>query len=84
MTDIERDVRGFITENFILDGEHLSGDASLTSNGVIDSMGVLELVMFIEERYAFRVPDQDTVPENLDSVDRIVRYVQSRVQHTHD
>lgn len=84
MTDIERDVRSFIRENFILDEEDLSGDASLTSNGVIDSMGVLELVMFIEERYALRVPDEDTVPENLDSVDRIVKYVRSRVQPTHD
>ena len=80
MTDIERDVRSFITENFILDGVDLSGGASLTSNGVLDSMGVLELVMFIEERYAFRVPDEDTVPENLDSVDSIVRYVRSRTQ----
>lgn len=82
MNNIECDVRGFIKENFILDGDELPSDASLTSNGVIDSMGVLELVMFIEENYGLRVPDEDTVPENLDSVERIVRYVSDRVGTT--
>jgi acyl carrier protein len=79
MSDVERDVREFISENFILDGEVLAADASLTSHGVLDSMGVLELIMFIEERYSMKVPDEDTLPENLDSVERIVRYVQQRL-----
>lgn len=79
MSELERDVRGFITENFILDGEDLAGDASLTQHGVLDSMGVLELIMFVEERFGVQVPDEDTLPENLDSVDRIVGYVQRRL-----
>jgi len=40
---------------------------------------VLELIMFIEERFGVKVPDEDTLPENLDSVARIVRYVQGRL-----
>lgn len=81
MSEIEQDVRQFITENFILDGEvgDLAGAASLTQVGVLDSMGVLELVMFIEERFGVAVPDEDTVPENLDTVDRIVGYVGRRL-----
>ena len=79
MSDIERDVRDFISENFILDGEDMSGDASLTRQGVLDSMGVLELIMFIEERFELKVPDEDTLPENFDSVDRIVRYLHDRL-----
>jgi acyl carrier protein len=79
MDEIEREVRAFIHDNFILDGESLDGDASLTRHGVLDSMGVLELIMFIEERYGLEVPDEDTLPENLDSVDRIVRYVRGRL-----
>ncbi|HKI58696.1 MAG TPA: acyl carrier protein [Trueperaceae bacterium] len=79
---VEREVRSFLTDNFILDEDAsdasaLPGDASLTERGVLDSMGVLELIMFIEERYGFKVPDEDTVPENLDSVDRIVGYVRA-------
>jgi acyl carrier protein len=81
MSEIERDVREFLRDNFILDSSdgQLPGDASLTQGGVIDSMGVLELIMFIEERYGLTVPDEDTLPENLDSVDRIVRYVHGRL-----
>jgi acyl carrier protein len=79
MNHIERDVRDFISENFILDGEDLSGDASLTRQGVLDSMGVLELIMFIEERFELKVPDEDTLPENFDSIDRIVAYLDGRL-----
>jgi acyl carrier protein len=84
MSEIERDVRAFISENFILDGEDLEGDASLTGEGVLDSMGVLELIMFVEERFGFKVPDEDTLPENFDSIDRIVRYLDQRVTAPRD
>ena len=84
MNEIERDVRVFISENFILDGEELEGDASLTGEGVLDSMGVLELIMFVEERFGFKVPDEDTLPENFDSIDRIVRYLDERVAAPRD
>lgn len=80
MGDVERDVREFISENYILDGQVLAADASLTSHGVLDSMGILELIMFIEERFSVKVPDEDTLPENLDSVERIVRYVEDRLE----
>jgi acyl carrier protein len=84
MSEIERDVRAFISENFILDGEDLEGDASLSGEGVLDSMGVLELIMFVEERFGYKVPDEDTLPENFDSIDRIVRYLDQRVTAPRD
>lgn len=82
-SEIEQRVRQFITDNFVIDGgpDRLEGTVSLTQSGVFDSMGVLEMVMFIEERFGVPVPDGDTVPENLDSVDRIVRYVGNRLTH---
>lgn len=78
--DIERDVREFIAENFVMDeaADELDADASLTQSGVLDSMGVLELIMFLEERFGIEVPDEDTLPENLDSVNRIADYVRRR------
>ena len=81
MSETERDVRQFVADNFILDrgADDLPGDESLTQSGVLDSMGVLELIMFIEERFGVKVPDEDTLPANLDTVDNIVRYVQGRL-----
>ena len=83
-TDIERDVRAFIAENFIMDDDasELDDGASLTQSGVLDSMGVLELIMFIEERFGVQVPDEDTLPENLDSITRIADYVRGRLSAT--
>ncbi|MEJ2288340.1 MAG: acyl carrier protein [Deinococcales bacterium] len=81
MDSIEGDVRRFMADNFILDESAgpLDGDESLTQSGVLDSMGVLELILFIEERFGVHVPDEDTLPQNLDTVDRIVGYVRSRL-----
>jgi acyl carrier protein len=81
MSEAERDLRQFLTDNFILDQDAnaLPSNESLTRSGVLDSMGVLELIMFIEERFGVTVPDEDTLPANLDTVDSIVRYVQERL-----
>ena len=46
-----------------------------TAGGVIDSTGVLEVVSWIEDTFAVTVPDADILPDNLDSIARIVCYV---------
>jgi acyl carrier protein len=67
-------------ENFLLgdDLRTLPGDASLIEAGIIDSTGVLELVGFLERTYGLRIADHELVPENLDSIDRVVRFVESK------
>lgn len=78
---IETEVRQFLADNFILDegGAGLGAEESLTQAGVLDSMGVLELIMFIEQQFGLSIPDEDTLPENFDSVSRIVAYVSGRL-----
>jgi acyl carrier protein len=73
--DVEGEIRSFIRENFILDGEGPGRDESLSGAAILDSMGVLELIMFVEERYAVKVADEDAVPANFDTISRIARYV---------
>ncbi|KRA53177.1 acyl carrier protein [Pseudoxanthomonas sp. Root65] len=79
MTDvaIREKIRGHILNNlmFTNDQTRLADDASLLDLGVIDSTGVLELVLVIEENFAMQVKDSAMVPENFDSVDRIVSFV---------
>ena len=45
---------------------------------MIDSTGVLELVGFLEETYEIRIDDDELVPENLDTIDNIVRFVEQK------
>lgn len=79
-SQIESDVREFITLNFPLGagGELAAGD-SLLETGVIDSVGVLELIEHLEETYGLKIPDEDVLPENLDSVGAIAGYVSARL-----
>lgn len=78
---IENDVRRFITDNFPLggSGHELAGSDSLLEVGVIDSVGVLELIEHLESTYELQIPDADVLPENLDSIDAIGRYVAQRL-----
>lgn len=71
-------IRGHILENLMFtdDATRLPDDASLLDMGVIDSTGVLELVLLLEEDFGLQVKDSAMVPENFDSVDRIVSFVQ--------
>ncbi len=79
-TDIEQKVRQFITDNFLFraDRASLTNAESLLEAGVIDSTGVLELIAFLESEFGLAVEDAEIVPENLDSISRIVAYVKGR------
>jgi acyl carrier protein len=48
-------------------------------NGIIDSTGILELVSFIEQKFDFRVGDEDLVPDNFDSVNNLVDYIKKKI-----
>ena len=78
--DLRDQVRDFIVRNFLFgDAGGLAGDSvSLLDNGIMDSLGVMELVAFIEADLKLKVPDMDLVPQNLDSVDNLVAYVERR------
>ena len=77
---IEQQVRNYILENFLFtnDASALANDVSFLEKGIVDSTGVLEMILFLEQEFAIKVADSEMVPENLDSVVNIVHYVQSK------
>jgi acyl carrier protein len=62
------------------DRADLADGESLLDAGLIDSTGILELVAFIETEFSIQMADTDIVPENLDSVETIVRYVDGKLE----
>ncbi|NLE46474.1 MAG: acyl carrier protein [Chloroflexi bacterium] len=74
---IETLIRNYILENFLYSDDEslLTNEGSLLEQGIVDSTGVVELVMFIEETFCFEVADEDVIPEYFDSVERLARYV---------
>jgi len=77
MTPVEHEIRTFLAENFSLgkDLSHLSGTQSLTERGFIDSVGIVEVLTFLETRFEIQINDDETIPENIDTIDNIVRFV---------
>ncbi len=77
VADAQLEVTKFIVDNFLF-GNAAEAPAPATSfmeTGLIDSTGVLELVSFVEEKYGFKVADDELVPENLDSVANLAAFV---------
>lgn len=74
---VERAVTSFIVDNFLFGNasDAPKPSASFMESGLIDSTGVLELVAFVEEKYGFKVADDELVPENLDSVANLAAFV---------
>lgn len=82
MDTVKDQVKAFIVENFLFgdaqDGAALSPDDSFLEKGIIDSTGVLELVAFLEEEFSIKFEDEDLVPTNLDSLNRIAEFVERK------
>ena len=79
--DIKEQIKHFFEENFMTEfDENFGDDDSFLENGIMDSTGVLELVLFLEENFEFKVEDEDIIPENLDSFTNLKKYINSN-QH---
>jgi len=78
--DIEREIRGFLVDNFLFGrADQLQDDASLLGN-VIDSTGAIELVSFLQDRFGIAVEDEEVaVPENFASVRNLVAFVERKL-----
>lgn len=70
----------FIKENFITgrSQKEISPEESLIDSGIIDSTGILELVMFLEEKYSITIEDEELIPENLDTVKNLVAFLERK------
>ena len=70
-------VKEFIKHNFLLieGAVDIDDDTSFFEKGVIDSTGVLELIDFLEETFSIVIENEEVVPDNLDSYNRIVQFI---------
>ena len=78
---VKQQIIEYIALNFLFsdDGYELPDDASFLQESIIDSTGVLELVMFVEETFGIAVADEEIVPENFDSVAQLTAYISGKM-----
>ncbi len=77
----EPQIRDFIAKNLLYSSEGFTyaDDASLLREGIIDSLGVVELVEFVQSRFGVKVDQQEVVPDNFDSVSRLAAYIRRKL-----
>ena len=77
----EAKIREFMFENFLVgeNEEDLDNNDSFLDKGIIDSMGMLELIAFVEETYGVEVEDDEVIPDNFDSVSKLAAYIRKKM-----
>lgn len=79
-TGVSQRVREYIVNSFLLgEDDGLSDTASLLERGVVDSLGLVELVLFVEETFEISLDEVELTNENLDSIERISRLVEAKM-----
>jgi acyl carrier protein len=78
--DLKAHLRDYIVDTFLFGegGDTLADDTSLIEAGIIDSTGVLEVVAMLQERFEVEIDDEELVPDNFDSLDKIAAFVERK------
>ena len=78
-TETREKIRAFLLNRFPAAANlDLDGDESLLDSGVVDSLGILDVVAFLEEEFSLEVEDDDLAPENFDSLGALEKFVAER------
>lgn len=77
---VEHEIRRYIVDNILFgDDKKLKDNASFQEHGILDSMGFLDLITFVEEKYGIKIKDKEIVPENFDSLQNIANFVERKL-----
>ena len=81
--NIKEALRKHITENLLAQSglDTFSDSDSFMEKGIIDSTGILELLEFIEGEFGIKVEDEEVIPDNLDSLEKLAKYIHRKLAH---
>ena len=82
MNNVEELLREYVAKNLLFsnDGYPYSDRTSFLEEGIVDSMGIMELVMFVEETFETSVEDDELIPDNFDSIANLATYVRRKTR----
>lgn len=77
---IRESLRHFLLENYLFtdDPSKLNDSDSFLDNGILDSTGILDVILFVEENHHVKVSEDEMVPDNLDSIDALVTFIEKK------
>jgi acyl carrier protein len=79
---IEKNIKDFIAKQFLFseEGFPYSDDTSFLQEGIIDSLGVMELVTFVQDTYKITVDPTEVTPDHFDSIEKLAVFVKSKAK----
>jgi acyl carrier protein len=79
--EINAQIREYITKNLLFSDSSFAydDDDSFLQEGIVDSVGVMELVLFVEETFGITVEDREITPDNFDSVNKLANYTRAKL-----
>jgi acyl carrier protein len=82
MQILEKLEKLFLTEIAVdLGNKSLDPGEDLLEQGILDSMGIMKLIVFIEENFGMKVEDEEIIPENFQSLNSIVAFIGRKTQN---
>ncbi len=80
MESVEEQIRNHIAENILFSkkGYPHPDDASFLEEGIVDSLNVMDLVFFLEQKFGLSVIGREIVPDNFDSVAKLADFVRRK------
>jgi len=77
LNSITPEIHDYIARNFLFSdqGFQYGDDASFLEEGIIDSLGIIELVAFVEKKFGISVADHELLPNNFDSVSKLSSFI---------
>lgn len=82
LESVRQQLRSFILENYLFtdDQSALADSSSFLDGGILDSMGILELIDYLDETFAIKVEGDELIPDNLDSIDSLIAFIGKKSQ----
>lgn len=82
LDSVRQQLRSFILENYLFtdDQSALADNSSFLDGGILDSMGILELIDYLDETFAIKVEGDELIPDNLDSIDSLIAFIGKKSQ----
>ena len=78
---VSEQIKTFIFGQFPLARtNNVTNDRALLESGILDSLGILDIVTFIEATYEINVIDDDLIPENFQTINHIVEFIKKKLE----
>ena len=78
--DFAKRISKYVSENllYVDEGFEYNNDTSFIGEGLIDSMGVMELLSYVQKEFDITVDQQEVTPDNFDSINKLAAFVERK------